>query len=313
MVSVHDPGRDAALGELVGFRAGVYGCVMARADALFELADAVLCADGPVRSLVGLSLVPEYRRGHGALYDGINHGRLDIASLRNLFAAQRLPRAEDGRIRLAVDVSPWLRPDAGTSSERSFCHTYGRGKDQHLMVPGWPYSVVAALETGRTSWTALLDAIRLLPGADVAAVTTDQIRGVVERLIAAGQWQHGDPEILVVLDAGYDAPRIAHLLTDLPVEVLGRMRSDRVLARPAPPRVLRANGRPPKHGSEFVFGDPATWGAEQAKITTDTRLYGTATAQAWDRLHPRLTRRAAWTDHEGALTGYRRHRHSAPG
>jgi hypothetical protein len=200
-----------------------------------------------------------------------------------------------------VDVSPWLRPDAGTSSERSFCHTYGRGKDQHLMVPGWPYSVVAALETGRTSWTALLDAVRLLPGADVAAVTTDQIRGVVERLIAAGQWQHGDPEILVVLDAGYDAPRIAHLLADLPVAVLGRMRSDRVLARPAPPRASGTNGRPPKHGGEFVFGDPATWGAEQAKTTTDTRLYGTATAQAWDRLHPRLTRRAAWIDHEGPL------------
>ena len=40
------------------------------------------------------------------------------------------------------------------------------------MVPGWPYSVVAALETGRTSWTAVLDAVRLEPGADVAAVTT---------------------------------------------------------------------------------------------------------------------------------------------
>jgi hypothetical protein len=299
--SVHDPGRDTALGELVGFREGFYGCVTARADALFELADAVLCADGPVRSLVGLSLVPEHRRGHGALYDGINHGRFDIAGLRNLVAAQRLPKAEDGRIRLAVDVSPWLRPDAGTSPERSFCHTYGRGKDQHLMVPGWPYSVVAALETGRTSWTALLDAVRLLPGADVAAVTTDQIRGVVERLITAGQWQPGDPEILVVLDAGYDAPRIAHLLAGLPVEVLGRMRSDRVLARPAPPRASGANGRPPKHGGEFVFGDPATWGTEQAKTTTDTRLYGMATAQAWHRLHPRLTRRAAWTDHEGPL------------
>jgi hypothetical protein len=247
---------------------------------LFELTDAVLCADGPVRSLVGLSLVPEHRRGHGALYDGINQGRLDVGRLRNLVAAQRLPKA-GGRIRLAVDVSPWLRPDAGTSPERCFCHTYGRGKDQHLMVPGWPYSVVAALETGRTSWTALLDAVRLAPGVDVAAVTTDQIRGVVERLIAAGQWQPMDPPILVVLDAGYDAPRIAHLLTDLPVEVLGRMRSDRVLARPAPPRVPATNdrpgrpgrpGRPPKHGSEFVFGDPATWGTEHAVTTTDTRL-----------------------------------------
>ncbi|MFP5071306.1 hypothetical protein ACLFMI_16805 [Pseudonocardia nantongensis] len=38
-----------------------------RANALFEPTDAVLCADGPVRSLAELSLVAEHRRGHGAL------------------------------------------------------------------------------------------------------------------------------------------------------------------------------------------------------------------------------------------------------
>ena len=123
MISVHDPDRKATFGALVGFRDGFYGCLTARADSLFELADAVLCTDGPVRSLVGLSLAPEHQRGHGALYDGINHGRVDLACLRNLVAAQRLPRAADDRIVLAVDVSPWLRPDANTSPERSFCHT----------------------------------------------------------------------------------------------------------------------------------------------------------------------------------------------
>ncbi|GIH21680.1 NF041680 family putative transposase [Rugosimonospora africana] len=301
MISVHDPDRHATLGELIEFRQRFYACLTARADALFELVDAVLCTDGPVRSLVGLSLAPEHRRGHGALYDGINYGHIDIAHLRNLVAAQRLPRAADGRIVLAVDVSPWPRPAANTSPQRSFCHTYGRGKDQHQMVPGWPYSIVAALETGRTSWTALLDAVRLAPGADLAAVTTTQIREVVERLIDVGQWRVGDPQILVVLDAGYDAPRIAHLLGELPVQILGRMRSDRVLRRPVPPHAPGRNGRPPKHGSEFVFGDPATWGAQQAVTTTETRLYGTATIQAWDRLHPLLTRRAAWADYQDEL------------
>lgn len=104
-----------------------------------------------------------------------------------------LPRASDGRLVLAVDVSPWLRPDADTCSDRSFCHTFGRGLGKHQMVPGWPYSIVAALETGRTSWTALLDAIRLEPGADLTAVTAEQIRDVVERLVEAGQWQAGLP------------------------------------------------------------------------------------------------------------------------
>lgn len=116
-----------------------------------------------------------------------------------------------------MDVSPWLRPDADTSSDRAFCHTFRRGEGKHQMMPGWPYSVAAALETGRTSWTAVLDAVRLEPGADVAAVITVQIREVIERLVAAGQWKEGDPEVLVVLDAGCDAPRTAHLLGDLPL------------------------------------------------------------------------------------------------
>jgi hypothetical protein len=78
------------------------------------------------------------------------------------------------------------------------------------------------------------------------------------------------------------------------------------MRRPAPSRAEfaaanPAGGRPPKHGSEFVFGDPTTWGQEQAVTVTDTRRYGKATAQAWDRLHPRLTQRAAWLDHDGPL------------
>lgn len=39
------------------------------------------------------------------------------------------------------------------------------------MIPDWPYSFVAARETGRSSWTALLDAVRLRPADDATAVT----------------------------------------------------------------------------------------------------------------------------------------------
>ncbi|GGU46527.1 hypothetical protein GCM10010244_85400 [Streptomyces coeruleorubidus] len=137
------------------------------------------------------------------------------------------------------------------------------------MVPGWPYSIVAALETGCTSWTAVLDAVRLEPGADVVAVTTAQIREVVEQLVSASQRKPGDPEVLVVLDAGCDAPRIAHLLNDLPVEILGRLRSDRVMRRPTPPRVYDPKGgRPPKHGDEF---GPFTVGLRRLPMTRQRR------------------------------------------
>jgi hypothetical protein len=124
---------------------------------------------------------------------------------------------------------------------------------------------------------------------------------VVDRLILAGHWQPGDPDILIVADAGYDGPRLAFMLADLPVTVLVRMRSDRVLRRAAPPRPPHTMGRTRRHGEEFVFGDPATWGTPEITTHTDTRLYGPALARAWDRLHPRLTHRTAWASHAATL------------
>ncbi|WP_132113442.1 hypothetical protein [Actinocrispum wychmicini] len=48
-MSVHDTDHEVALGELVRFRQEFYGCLTARADALFELAEAVLCTEGPAK------------------------------------------------------------------------------------------------------------------------------------------------------------------------------------------------------------------------------------------------------------------------
>ena len=286
---------------LARFRREFYSCLTARRDEIFELADAVLCAGGPVRDLAGLSLVPGHRRGHGALYDAVSQGRIDIGRLRRALAGLPLPRAADGRLMLAVDVSNWLRPEAVTSPDRLFCHVYGRGKGQAQMIPGWPYSVVAALEPGRTSWTAVLDAVRLGPADDQIAVTAAQVRGVITRLIDAGHWRPGDPDVLVIFDAGYDLARLAHLLAGLPAQVLGRLRSDRVMQLPTPPRPPGTRGRPRKHGGELALADPATWPPAQITTTTLTSRYGTAAAAAWDRVHARLTHRAAWLDHDGPL------------
>jgi hypothetical protein len=299
--SLHDHVHASALGELSEFRRELYASLTARADALFELTEAVLCVDGPVTSLVELTLVAEHRRGHGAMYDALSQGRVEPERLRRTLASLALPTAADGRIVLAVDVSPWLRSDALTSAERLFCHVYGRGKGNAQLIPGWPYSFVAALETGRTSWTALLDAVRLGPADDATAVTAAQLRAVIDRLIAAGHWQPGDPQIVIVTDAGYDITRLAYVLADLPVELVGRIRSDRVLRLPKPPRLPGTNGRPPKHGPEIALDKPATWPASQHTTSTETTRYGTAVATSWDRVHPRLTRRTCWIDHAGEL------------
>ena len=62
-----------------------------------------------VHMLAELSLEPECRRGHGAVYDAVNHGEVQVARLRRALAALALPAWDDGRIRLAADVSNWLR------------------------------------------------------------------------------------------------------------------------------------------------------------------------------------------------------------
>ena len=49
-------------------------------------------------SLVGLSLAPEHRRGHGALYDAVNAGRVQVDRLRRELAGLSLPRDGAGRI-----------------------------------------------------------------------------------------------------------------------------------------------------------------------------------------------------------------------
>jgi DDE superfamily endonuclease len=293
-----------AVGLLRCFRGQLYECLGRRADELFELTDALLCADGPVQTLVGLCLTPEHRRGHGALYDAVNRGELDTGRLRRVLAGLPLSRMFGGRIVLAVDATPWPRPDAETCPERLFCHVYGRTRESDQLLPGWPYQLVAACESGPTSWTALLDVVRLGPADDATAVTADQLRAVADRLRAAGHWTAADPPMLVVCDAGYDVCRLAYLLADLPLQLIGRIRADRVMltaVAPPPPEGRRPTGRPRRHGAVMTLADPGSWPAPSTRSTSETARYGRALALSWDRLHPRLTHRGAWATHPGRL------------
>ena len=169
MTSVHDRAAADAVGDLDAFRRLFYDCLTARADALFDLADAVLCADGPVRSLVELSLVGEHRRGHGALNDALACGRLDIDRLRVALAGVPLPRAADGRLVLAVDITCWLRLDAHTSPQRIAPGGFPRrcsraavtGQNRHHELTG-------RSQRASASWTSSSAAVRAAVGHRVS-------------------------------------------------------------------------------------------------------------------------------------------------
>ncbi|WP_446219955.1 transposase [Micromonospora sp. IBHARD004] len=192
--------------------------------------------------VVDLSLAAEHRRGHGALYDGLNSGRLDIGRLRVRLAGLPLPRTANGRRVLAVDVSSWLRPDVHFGGPAVLPRLWageGSGPDDFRVA------VLVRRRAGVRPHLVDRDPGRGAPRTtdDATAVTADQLRDVVNRLIAAGHWRDGDPEILIVADTGYDITRLAFVLADLPVQLLGRIRTDRVLRLPKPPRAAGATGR----------------------------------------------------------------------
>jgi hypothetical protein len=61
----------------------------------------------------------------------LGSGRIEVGRLRRSLVSLPVPRDEQGRITLAVDVSPWLRPDAATSPDRPFVTSTGGARGRH--------------------------------------------------------------------------------------------------------------------------------------------------------------------------------------
>ena len=275
------PDSSAAFARLQAFRAELHACCLRRADALLELADALLSAPGPVTSLPQLSLEPTHRRGWGSTYAALACGRIDAERLRELLACQPLA---GGQPIYAVDVTCWPRCDAECSPSRGYYYHPSRHSAGQPIVAGWAFQWICQLGFARDSWTAPVDARRLQPTEDTDHTAAVQIRALLARLPASGTMP------LFVFDAGYDSAQLTLDLADLPVAVLVRLRSDRCFYADPPPRPPGAGGRPRRHGAKFAFADPATWPTPTAALTCQDDQYGTVTVKAWSGLHPKQHR-----------------------
>jgi len=276
-----------ALARLAGFRRELYWCLWRRPDALFELTDAVLTA-GHAGSLPYLSLEPVFRRGHGMIYQALSEGAVDEEALRDLLVAVR-PRGWP--LVFAIDASTYPRPEAETSPDREWHHHSCPGShgSDGAAVAGWAFQWLAQLSFAADSWTAPQDQVRVGAGDDATRQAAAQVIAHAARLRAAGET--GIP--LYVLDAGYDeAPLSWDLRGHLgQVQILVRLRNDRVLYRDPPPRVPGKAGRPRIHGSgsdRFECKDPATWGAPDRELALHDEKYGQVSVMSWSGLHPKL-------------------------
>ncbi|HVB90616.1 MAG TPA: NF041680 family putative transposase [Acidimicrobiales bacterium] len=274
--------------EIERFRRELYRTFSSWGDALFELADAVLCSPSPVASVPALSLEPVFRRSHGSLYKALERGRIDEDRLRRLLVEHR---PAGWPLVFAVDASTWDRCDAECSPERGHYYSASKHSAGQPIVAGWNYQWICQLNWAPDSWTAPLDVLRITPFLDPVSATVEQIRHLVGLL-------PDDEEVpLFVFDAGYDPIAIGHDLADVRCEVLTRIRDDRVFCGDPPLRPNRPSetgGRPPRHGKRFKCSDRRTWRKpDDSLVATDPR-YGTVRVQAWHGLHPRLGRRAHW-------------------
>jgi DDE superfamily endonuclease len=150
------------LARLGHFRAELHACFTRRADALFELGDALLCAPA-ITSVAQLSLEPSHRRGWASSYAALAHGRIDIKRLRDVLVAC-LPDADPPVF--AVDVTTWPRCDAECSPERGYSYHPSRHSAGQPIIAGWAFQGIAQLSFDRDSWTAPVDARRLHPLED---------------------------------------------------------------------------------------------------------------------------------------------------
>src|SRR6266566_3702223 len=308
------------------FRARLYGCLTARADALFELCDAVLCADHAVTSLARLSLVPEFRRGHGALYDALAAGRSDEEALGALLT-QTLPALVDGdegrawvaehdridyglleaalagvpaadaaqvreacarwrRLRFAIDATPYPRPDAECSPERGHVHHDACRCDSTRKTIPGWEYQFAAAPGHLRTAWAALVDAERTTPATRTRQTARQVKNLLRRLHAAGPGGRGAP--LVIMDAGYSAAALTAALAGQPVHLLIRLAAGSVFYA-GPVTWPGKKGRPGKHGMPVTcHNDPAQASPEPDEPLTlpDTPLYGTVRVDAWRQVHP---------------------------
>ena len=270
---------------LRAFRRSLYECFHRRADALFDLADALLCADA-VPSPVHLSLQASHRRGWGSLYAALEHGRIDAEALRDLLARDPLAGAEDEQPVYAVDVSVWPRCDAESSPERGFYYHPSRHSSGQPIVAGWAYQFIAQIGFVRESWTTPMDVARVHPAREANEVGAEQIKAFLGR---SSEEEKTAP--MFVFDAGYDPVKLQQGLEGSPpCQILVRLRAGRRFygdpSLSEPPANI---GRPRRHGPKMKCGDPSTWPDPDHEYACEDVGYGNVRVRAWCGLHPKVS------------------------
>jgi hypothetical protein len=265
--------------RVVQFRADVYSTFQRRADAVFELIDA-LASDIQARSPVELSLSPFFRRQYASLYDGLDAWRYDAAALEEVLR-QVLPEPEAGDFRLwALDETPRRCQYAPTSKDRGYVHAPNPVGRNNPVTIGYNYSVLAHVNLkGPSTWAppwALERTPTIWTGVEIG------LEQVIRLARSDDHWH------VVTADSRYGTPLYVAGLHQCPnVTGVTRLSKRRNLYHKAPP--YSGMGRPRLHGDVFKLHKPETWSKpderhEHTELDTKSRVLRVV-IETWREMH----------------------------
>jgi hypothetical protein len=275
--------------QLQQFRVELYHTFTRRADAVFELIDA-LSGDTQARSPAELSLSGSFRRQYASVYDGVDGWQFDGAAVKELLL-QVAPGAEcDGFRLIGIDHTPKPRLYAPKVADRSCVHQSTPIKGNKPITIGHDYSFIGQIDVTRSdTWLAALDVQRIASRWTAVEVGLSQLIELAQR---CQDW------VVIAGDCEYSIPLTVACLAQ--VEHLSgvfRLRSNRKLYGKPPP--YAGFGHPRWHGSLFRLNDARTWWTpDEERSWTETDAQGhtwTIRLRRWRDLHFREARRF-WFD-----------------
>lgn len=259
---------------LTDFRQQLYACLGNGRDALFNVCDALL-TETQARSFVELSLSPCFARQWPSLYQAVQNACPDRNALRRLFAAQVSVPAPGQRLVLGIDASSIARPQSPTARDRTYVHESNLPEGSKPVVPGWQFSTLTVLPDVPSSWTAILDNVRVESEQTQGSVAAVQLEAVVPLLPARP---------LLLGDGYYGGVTFLRQSEHVACDKLLRLAKNRVLYRPAPPK-REGPGAPKKDGARFQPQDAATHGDPDATWTGAQADGKAVSVSVWHDLH----------------------------
>jgi hypothetical protein len=188
-----------------------------------------------------LSLSAAFRRKWGSVYEALEDGRIDQQAWSESWTAALLMQHQ-GPVWVSLDSPSIARPEAETSPDRGMIYVPNLPHAKKPVSVGWQFSTVMLLPQTASSWGAILAQRRMKSSETAVAVAIEQLESLLALLPAGTR---------VLADRWYVTGPFVQALSRMQLGALMRLKRNRKLYRPAPPRLLGKRGTPRKDGDLF--------------------------------------------------------------